>query len=118
MDFEINFYEDDKGNNPVEDFLSSLRKINNPLAEQVAKGLVKLKNRAYHREPLSKYLELGLWELRIKSGSNILRIIYTFSKGKNIILLHGFIKKQQKTPINELKLARKRLAYLKHKEES
>jgi phage-related protein len=38
-----------------------------------------------------------------------LRIIYTFVKGKRIVLLHGFIKKSQKTPREEIKIAQKYL---------
>ena len=113
MDFEIEYYKDSSKNSPIEEFLFELKKNNNPLAEQTFKGLEKLKNSAYHKEPLSKYLEPGLWELRIKSGNNILRIIYTFKKGKIIILLHIFIKKKQKTPTAELKIARQRLKAIK-----
>ena len=116
MEFEISFYKDKSGNSPIEEFLRELKRINNSLAEQALKGLGKLKNRGYHKEPLSKYLESDLWELRIKAGNDILRIIYTFAKGRIIILLHIFIKKKQKTPIGELELARKRLKEIKLKE--
>ena len=109
MEFKIEYYEDRSGKRPVEEFLITLKKSNIPLAEQAFKGLEKLRNRAYHKEPLSKHLELGLWEIRIKVGTDILRIIYTFRKGRIIILLHIFIKKQQKTPVGELEMARKRL---------
>jgi len=116
MEFEILFYKDAEGSSPIEEFLRELKRINSPLAEQTFKGLAKLKNRTYHREPLSKHLETGLWELRIKAGTDILRIIYTFRKGQIIILLHIFIKKKQKTPIGELEVARKRLKEIKLKE--
>ena len=116
MDFKILYYKDGFGKSPIEEFLLELKRSNNPLAEQALKGLEKLKNRAYHKEPLSKHLEAGLWELRIRAGTDILRIIYTFSKGRIIILLHVFIKKQQKTPARELEIARKRLKEVKMKE--
>ncbi len=116
MEFEIIFYTDEQRKSPVKEFLVELKRSNNPLAEQVFKGLEKLKNRAYHKEPLSKHLEPGLWELRIKAGTDILRIIYTFSKGRIIILLHVFIKKQQKTSAGELEMARKRLKEIKAEE--
>ena len=76
----------------------------------------KLRNKVYHKEPLSKYLEARLWELRIKAGNDNLRIIYTFAKGQVIIILHVFIKKKQKIPVGELELARKRLKEIKLKE--
>lgn len=113
MEFKIIYYKDSSGNKPVEVFLIGLKRINSALAEQAFKGLEKLRNKYYHREPISKYLEVGLWELRIKAGNSILRIIYTFNKGQIIILLHVFIKKQQKTPAGELEIARSRLKELK-----
>lgn len=116
MDFKIVYYRYGSGKNPIEEFLLELKRSNNPLAEQTLKGLEKLKNRVYHKEPLSKHLEAGLWELRIRAGTDILRIIYTFSKGRIIILLHVFIKKQQKTPARELEIARRRLKEVKMKE--
>lgn len=116
MDFEIIFYKDDKGNSPIEEFLDELGETNNLLYDQTLKGFEKLKNRAYHKEPLSKYLEPGLWELRIRSENNILRVVYTFKKGRVIILLHIFVKKQQKTPVGDLKIARKRLEQINSKE--
>ncbi|MBI2326860.1 type II toxin-antitoxin system RelE/ParE family toxin [Candidatus Curtissbacteria bacterium] len=116
MDFGIYFYKDVDGKSPVEEFLLDLAKTNIDLVVKTRSGIEKLRKRAYHREPLSKYVEPGLWELRIKSGNNILRILYTFEKGRVIILLHVFIKKQQKIPSNELELARKRLREIKIKE--
>lgn len=116
MEFQVTYYKESSGRKPVEEFLLELKRSNNPLAEQALKGLEKLKNRAYHKEPLSKHLESGLWELRIKVGTDILRIIYTFSKGQVIILLHVFIKKKQKTPPVELEIARKRLKEIKLQE--
>lgn len=116
MEFQVTYYKDSSGRKPVEEFLFELKRSNNSLAEQALKGLGKLKNRAYHKEPLSKHLESGLWELRIKAGKDILRIVYTFSKGRIIILLHAFIKKKQKAPLVELEMARKRLKEIKLQE--
>ena len=107
MEFEIKLYKDSSGKHPIEDFLLKLAETNEILFSQTTKGLEKLRNRAYHKEPLSKYLEPGLWELRI---------IYTFAKGQLIILLHIFIKKTQKVPRKELEMARKRLKEIKMKE--
>lgn len=116
MDFTIEYYKDSVGKSPVDEFLLELAKTNEMLFNKTSKGLAKLRNRAYHKEPLSRHLESGLWELRIKAGSDILRIIYTFAKGKITILLHVFIKKQQKTPVRELEIARKRLKEVKMQE--
>lgn len=116
MEFEIIFYRDTEGNNPIEKFIIELGKGNRVLAAKTRQGIEKLRNRAYHREPLSKHLESGLCELRIKAGTDILRIIYTFARSQIIILLHIFIKKRQKTPEGELEIARKRLKEIKVKE--
>lgn len=116
-DFKITYYKDKLDNDPVHKFLLEISRTNLPLYNQTFKGLSKLRNRAYHKEPLSKHLEAGLWELRIRSGTDILRIIYTFEKGQIIILLHGFVKKDQKTPKGELEIARRRLKEIKEREE-
>lgn len=59
------------------------------------------------REPYSKSLSDGLFELRVKFASDISRIFYFFVVGNEIILTNGFIKKTNKTPQHELELARK-----------
>lgn len=57
------------------------------------------------REPYSKPIQDGIFELRIKFSSNISRIFYFFYVDKKIILLSGFIKKTQKTPKLEIEKA-------------
>jgi phage-related protein len=49
----------------------------------------------------------GLYEARIKLGSNIWRVFCFFDKGKLVILLNGFAKKSQKTPKKEIKKAQR-----------
>lgn len=51
----------------------------------------------------------GLFELRAKAKEGIGRAFYCFRSGKCIVVLHVFVKKSQKTPLKELRLARKRL---------
>ena len=58
--------------------------------------------------PLCRPLGGGLWEMRSDLGSNrIARVSFHFTGGR-LVALHGFMKKTQKTPETELKLARKR----------
>ncbi len=57
--------------------------------------------------PHSKFLEDGIFELRVKSPDGIVRILYFFYDGKNIILTNGFVKKTQKTPREEIQKAKK-----------
>lgn len=59
--------------------------------------------------PLVRKLDDRLWELRSSlSSKREVRIIFT-SSSDTLVLLHGFIKKSQKTPLNALTLARQRL---------
>jgi phage-related protein len=51
----------------------------------------------------------GLFEIRAKGEEGIGRGFFCALKGRRIVVLHGFIKKTQKTPLKELGLARKRL---------
>lgn len=47
----------------------------------------------------------GLYEIRVQQGSDIFRIFCCFDKEKIIVLMNGFQKKDQKTPINEIEKA-------------
>jgi len=62
--------------------------------------------------PLIRKLEPGLWEVRSRIPEGIVRVVFTVGEG-NMVLLHGFLKKSQKTPPDDLKTARQRLAVLK-----
>lgn len=64
--------------------------------------------------PYTKAMGDGLFEMRLKDKQGIARIFYCTITEKNIVVLHGFIKKTQKTPDRELKLAKKRLREVKH----
>ena len=69
------------------------------------------------REPFSKHIEDGIFEIRNKVGNDITRIFYFFVIGQKIILTNGFIKKTQKTPKTEIALAKKyRNNYLNREE--
>ena len=59
------------------------------------------------REPYSKSLGDGIFELRIKQGNDITRVLYFFFIGNKAILTNGFIKKTQKTPKNVIETAKK-----------
>ena len=59
--------------------------------------------------PHTKAMGDGLFEIRIKAGTNIARIFYCIQVKKEIVVLHSFIKKTQKTPPKELKTAMTRL---------
>lgn len=60
------------------------------------------------REPYSKHVDDGIFELRCKQGSDITRVLYFFYYEGKIVLTDGFVKK--KTPTAEIKLAKIRRA--------
>lgn len=62
-----------------------------------------------HTDPMGK----GLFELRLKSAEGIARVFYCTLIGKRIVMLHSFIKKTQKTPPQELKIAQTRMKEIK-----
>jgi hypothetical protein len=64
MDFIVEFYETESGACPVRDFLNELKNSDPDDFAAVVAGFAKLRNRQYHREPLSKALGKGLYELR------------------------------------------------------
>ena len=62
------------------------------------------------REPYSKMLDDGIFEIRYTVGNNITRVVYFFYYERKIILTNGFIKKTQKIPSGQIKLAKRRRA--------
>ena len=63
--------------------------------------------------PHVKLLGRGLFEIRVKSDEGIARAPFCMIKGRIVIVLSGFIKKTQKTPVNEIELAKKRMEEVK-----
>lgn len=103
--FELEFYELPSGEKPVETFLDGLDK---KMRAKAVHGLTVLEEFGNNlREPYSKPVGNGLFELRIKFASDISRIFYFFVVNNKIILTNGFIKKTMKTPKSELDLAKK-----------
>ncbi len=62
--------------------------------------------------PVVRKLEGDLWEVRCRLPDSIARIVFTLYGG-TIVLLHGFIKKSQKTSTRDLNLARSRFKTLR-----
>jgi phage-related protein len=74
----------------------------------VLAGLAKLRNRQYHREPLSKGLGDGLFELRHVGKLNT-RVLWFFAKNRRIITVHGIRGKSRALPARDLLTARERM---------
>jgi phage-related protein len=67
-------------------------------------------------EPHTKAMGDGLFELRLMGAEGIARVMYCTLSGRRIVMLHGFIKKTQKTPHAELEIAMRRMKEVKHAE--
>jgi phage-related protein len=59
-------------------------------------------------EPYLKHLEDEIWEMRLHGRSGIARALYLTVSGRRVVILRVFVKKTQKTPQREIKLARQR----------
>ena len=103
--FEVEYFEKEDGTYPAEEFiLSQDVKMRAKLFRLLE--LLEEKGNTL-REPYSKSLDDGIFEIRAKQGSNITRVLYFFYIGNKINLTTGFIKKSQKTPPSEIDLAKK-----------
>ena len=101
--YEIEFFHLSDGCEPANEFISSLEP---KMKAKTLKILDILQaNGPQLRMPYSKYLRNDIFEIRIKSGTNIARILYFFVVDGKIVLTNGFIKKSIKTPKSELEKA-------------
>jgi phage-related protein len=103
------FYATEAGNEPVRAWLLGLSRD-----DRRAVGL-DIKTAQYGWPigmPLIRKLEPGLWEVRSHIEAGIARVLFTVNRD-TMVLLHGFVKKSQKTPAADLKTAKQRMADLK-----
>jgi len=100
---KVIFYETIDGSCPAIEFIKSLP------PKMYARVLHTIKlledNGSKLREPYSKCLGNGIFELRTSQGNNIVRVLYFFCVGDFAIITNGFIKKTQKTPVKEIAIA-------------
>ncbi len=108
MDFTVEFYETEARLCPVREFLEELRTTDPDDFAAVLAGLAKLRNRQYHRPPLSKSLGDGLFELRHVGKLNT-RVLWFFARQRRIITVHGIRNKGQAIPARDLNTARDRM---------
>ena len=108
MDWQIVFYRDNKGNEPVKDFI---RAQSSSARVQIVHVIDLLQKFGLTLRPLyvKKITKSGLWELRIHHSSNYYRIFYFAFTGRRFVLLHAFLKKTDKTPVREINIAIKRM---------
>jgi phage-related protein len=110
--FEIEIYEDAKGNSPISDYFERL----NEKAQTSKNERIRLKKISEYIEllkhygtriglPVTKHIEDKIWELRPTND----RILFAHWKGNTFILLHHFVKKTKKTPKSEIEKAKHNL---------
>ena len=105
QNYNIEFYSKNNGEEPVREFILGLEP---KMQAKMLKILDLLQvNGPYMRLPYSEHIGDGIFEIRVKQSTNISRVLYFFTICQKIILTNGFIKKTQKTPKNEIDLAKK-----------
>lgn len=115
-EFKVDFYKKEDGTKPVGQFVRSL---DIKMKAKVVANMHLLEEYGnMAREPLSKELEDGIFELRTVEGNDIVRILYFFDKDRIIIATNGFVKKQKKTPRSEIELAKNRRSDYRHRKEA
>jgi len=101
--WSVEFYKTESGEEPVRSFLDGIETKLRAKAVRDIELLQRYGNGL--REPFSKHIQDGVFELRTKQSTNIIRIMYFFYVNNKIVLTNGFIKKTQKTPPSEVEKA-------------
>jgi len=98
------FFKTDTGNEPVREWLKELPKDD---CKIIGADILTVQYAWPVGKPLVDNLGDGIWEVRSRLDNRIARTLFAMVN-QEIVLLHGFIKKQQKAPQDELELERKR----------
>ena len=106
---QVYFFKTEQGKQPVRDWLKELSREDRKI---IGDDLKTAQFGWPLGMPLIRKLDTNLWEVRSRLNNRIARVIFTV-EGNKMVLLHGFIKKSQKTPPNDLKLAKQRLKLLR-----
>jgi phage-related protein len=100
------FYESPSGKTPVREWLLSLDKTDRRI---IGEDIATVEFGWPVGMPVCRPLGQQLWEVRSSlTGNRIARVLFSIASDR-MVLLHGFVKKTQKTPPTDLALARKRL---------
>ena len=106
---DVRFFTTGSGNEPVREWLKSL-----PASDRrtIGEDIKTVQFGWPLGMPLVRKMAKNLWEIRIHLADKIARVLFTVVD-QNIVLLHGFIKKSQATPTEELDVAKRRLHQLR-----
>jgi len=112
MDWRLVFFIDEQDTEPVKDFI--LRQSDGAIAEilHVFK-LLRQFGTTLGMPYVRKIHISGIRELRIKHGSDIYRILFCANKAHKFILLHAFLKKEEKLATTDVSLAIRRMNSIK-----
>ena len=105
----ILFFRLDSDREPVREWLKDLSRENR---KSIGEDIKTLQFGWPVGLPLARKMGDALWELRSDVSLGIARTFFTIFENR-IVLLHGFVKKSQKTPPNELATAKRRLTKLR-----
>lgn len=108
MEFTVEYYETAAGRCPLREFLDELEASDPDDFAAVFAGLAKLRSRQAHREPLTKALGDGLFELRHVGKLNT-RVLWFFAKHRRIVAVHGIRNKGRTIPARDIHTARERM---------
>ena len=98
----VNFFATEAGSEPVREWLKDLSAQD---SKTIGEDIKTVQFGWPLGMPLVAHIEGDIWEVRIKLDKRIERVLFVIVN-KTMILLHGFIKKDQKTPKPELDLAK------------
>ena len=101
---KVVFFKTETGNEPVREWLKELSKED---CKVIGTDILTVQYAWPVGKPLVDNLGDGIWEVRSRLDNRIARTLFAVVD-QEIVLLHGFIKKQQRTPQDELELAKKR----------
>ena len=98
------FFKTDTGNQPVREWLKELPKED---CKVIVADILTVQYAWPVGKPLVDNLGDGIWEVRSRLENRIARTLFAMVN-QEVVLLHGFIKKTQKSPADELEQAKKR----------
>ena len=101
---QVVFFKTEVGNEPVREWLKDLSKEDRKI---IGEDIKTVQYSWPIGKPLVDSLGQQMWEVRSSLRNRLARTLFTVCS-QEIVLLHGFIKKVQKTPSEDLKLAKKR----------